>query len=391
MANKILVINGGSSSIKFQLMEADDYKVLASGICERIFVDGRFVCKWNGQKVEIDTPMPEHGTAFQYMINFFIQNGIIADKEEIKGLGHRIVHGGATMDEAKVIDQYIEQVIWDCAKFAPLHNGPELTVIQAAKQIFNNAVHVAVFDTSFHTTIPNVNKRYAIPQQWEREFGVIRYGAHGTSHKYITQLMEQELGKKKVNIIVCHLGNGASLCAVKDSKSYNVSMGLTPLEGIVMGSRSGDIDPSVVEYICKCTGQTVEQVTSDLNRKSGMLGLCGYSDFRDVFDHINEPVVKEACDIYCKRISNYLVRYINDLEGDCDAIVFTAGIGENTPEVREWSIDGVKLIDLRIDKKANLNLHEGINKISARGSKIPVYVAPTNEELMIAQEVKRYM
>ncbi len=391
MSSKILVINGGSSSIKFQLMESESYTVLTSGICERIFVDGRFVCKWNGQKVEIDTPMPEHGTAFDFMINFFIEHKIIQNKDEIKGLGHRIVHGGATMDEAKVINDKIENVILDCAKFAPLHNEPELTVIRTAKKIFNHAVHVAVFDTSFHTTIPNVNKRYAIPKQWEEEFGVIRYGAHGTSHKYITQIMEKELNKKPVNIIVCHLGNGASICAVKDSKSHNVSMGLTPLEGLVMGTRSGDIDPSVVQYIAKSTGQSVEEITSDLNRKSGMFGLCGYSDFRDVFAHINEPKVKEAADIYCKRISNYLVRYINDLDGKCDAIVFTAGIGENNPKIREWACDGVKILDLKIDQNINEKPFENIAKISKKESKIPIYVASTNEELMIAQEVKRYM
>ncbi len=391
MSSKILVINGGSSSIKFQLMEAENYNVLASGICERIFVDGRFVCKWNGEKVQIDTPMPDHKTAFNFMVNFFIEHNVIQNKDEIKGLGHRIVHGGATMDEAKVIDKHIEDVIQDCAKFAPLHNEPELIVIRAAKEIFANAVHVSAFDTSFHTTIPNINKRYAIPSEWEEKYGVIRYGAHGTSHKYITQQMQEILNKKQVNIIVCHLGNGASVCAVKDSKSYNVSMGLTPLEGLIMGTRSGDIDPSVVEYITKCTGKSVGEITSDLNRKSGMFALCGYSDFRDVFDHIDEPKVREAADIYCKRIANYLVRYLNDLDNNCDAIVFTAGIGENCPEVREISCDMVKIIDLKIDKNINKNTFEKGTKISKNDSKIPVYVVPTNEELMIAQEVKRYM
>lgn len=389
MSKKILVINGGSSSIKYQLLQYDNFELITSGICERIFVDGNFVNKTGENKQVIKTEMKNHDQAFTFMIDFFIKNKLIHDINEIVGVGHRIVHGGLNMKKAMIIDDAVAKEIDYCSRFAPLHNGPELQVIQSAQKIFNKALHVAVFDTSFHTTIPAINHRYAIPEEWWKKYGVQRYGAHGTSVQYVTKQMQKILNKEKVNLIVCHLGNGASVTAVKDAKSYNTSMGLTPLEGLVMGTRSGDLDPAVLNYVSLQTNKSLAEITNDLNKSSGMLGLTGMSDFRDIEDNLDNPKIKIGFDIYIKRVVDYIVRYINDLENNVDAIVFCAGVGENSPIIRKEIISKIKISNLKIDNSLNESKVNGYMLISSKDSQIPLYVVNTNEELMIAQEVKK--
>lgn len=391
MSNKILIINGGSSSIKYQLMEAKDFKLITSGICERIFVDGNFVNKTGNKKIEIKTKMKNHNEAFEFMVNFFIDNGLIQNIDEIIGVGHRVVHGGSKIKDSEVINKNVISIIKECIKFAPLHNEPELEVINVSMQKFKKATHVAVFDTSFHNTIPLENKRYAVPKEWEEKYGVIRYGMHGTSYKYITQEMSKILNNKKPNLIICHLGNGCSICSVKNGKSFNTSMGLTPLEGLIMGTRSGDIDPSIIEYICLQTKKDVVSVTSHLNKKSGMMGMIGMSDYRDIIKNLKKPDVAMAFKIVVNRIAYYILRYYNELEGKCDGLVFTAGIGENTPLVRQAIVDAIKIVKLKLDNKKNNSKFEGHKLISLPSSEVKIYVMSTNEELMIAKEVKRLL
>lgn len=387
----ILVINGGSSSIKFQLLDAHSLTLITTGICERIFIDGVFNIKYHDETKTINTQMLDHTQAINFMMNYFIENKIINNKNDIVGVGHRVVHGGNLLLESKIIDDAIVNQIDLVSKLAPLHNKPELDVIKVASDIFNNAKHIAVFDTSFHSTIPNVNARYAIPSKWEEDYNIKRYGAHGTSHHYITLEMQKILNKKTVNLIICHIGNGASICAVKNSKSINTSMGLTPLEGLIMGTRTGDIDASIVSYVAEQANLSHQEVTSMLNKNSGMQALTGYSDFRDICSKLNEPKIRIGFDMYTKRITNYIVRYLNDLENECDAIVFTAGVGENTPILRDEIIKNIFLRKLEIDPKMNDERYDKYKKISTINSSIPVYCVRTNEEYMIAQEVKRLL
>ncbi|MGL4948380.1 MAG: acetate kinase [Mycoplasma sp.] len=390
MSKKLLIINGGSSSIKFQVLENDSLELIASGICERIFVDGVFTIKHLGKKSEIKTSMKNHDEAIEFMLNYFIENKIINDKQDIIGVGHRVVHGGKLITDSKIIDQEVISQIDEVSKLAPLHNGPELDVIKVAMKAFSSAVHAAVFDTSFHSTIPTINSKYAIPAEWEEKHDVKRYGMHGTSHKFITLEMSKILNKENPNLIICHIGNGASICAVKDGKSFNTSMGLTPLEGLVMGTRCGDIDPAIVSYMANQTGLTHNQITEKLNKESGLFALTnGLSDFRDIAQKINEPLVQEGFSIYCQKIVNYIVRYLNDLENKCDAIVFTAGVGENASIVRQRVADRMFVAKIELDNEKNTGGYEDYIKLSKSNSDIAVYAVRTNEELMIAKEVKR--
>lgn len=392
MQNKmILVINGGSSSIKFQLLNSHSLELITTGICERIFIDGVFNIKYKDVTKTIETQMLDHTQAINFMINYFVDNKIIHDKNDIIGIGHRVVHGGNLLLESKIINDEVINQIALVSKLAPLHNKPELDVIKVASDIFSNAQHVAVFDTSFHATIPSVNARYAISPQWEKDYSIKRYGAHGTSHHYITLEMQKILAKKDVNLIICHIGNGASICAVKNGKSINTSMGLTPLEGLIMGTRTGDIDASIVSYVAEQANLTHQEVTSMLNKNSGMHALTGYSDFRDICSRLNEPKIKDGFDMYIKRIVNYIVRYLNDLENKCDAIVFTAGVGENTPLLRQEIINNIYLTKLEINSTLNNDKYDKYKKISTDNSTIGVYCVRTNEEHMIAHEVKRLL
>ncbi|MGL4950755.1 MAG: acetate kinase [Mycoplasma sp.] len=390
MSKKLLIINGGSSSIKYQLLENEDYSLIASGICERIFVDGTFVISYKGEKKELKPNLPNHDTAIEFMLKYFVENKIIENIDDIIGVGHRVVHGGKLMTESKIIDDKIIEQIDIVSKLAPLHNKPELDVIKVAKKAFKNAHHVAVYDTSFHSTIPDINSRYAVPSEWETKYDVKRYGMHGTSHHFIKEEMEKILNKKNPNIIVCHIGNGASICAIKEGKSFNTSMGLTPLEGLIMGTRSGDIDPAIVSYIANQSGLSHNDVTSKLNKESGMFALTnGYSDFRDILARISDPIFKSAFEMYCQKVTNYIVRYLNDLENKCDAIVFTAGVGENVFAVREEVIKRIHLVNIKLDLNKNKESYEEYNKLSTNDSQVPVYAVRTNEELMIAREIKR--
>ncbi|MGL4951032.1 MAG: acetate kinase [Mycoplasma sp.] len=390
MSKKILIINGGSSSIKYQLLDSNSLELVASGLCERIFVDGVFSIKYNGEKNEIKTSMKNHEMAIEFMLNYFVENKIILDIEDIIGVGHRVVHGGKLMTESKIIDEKIMNQIDEASKLAPLHNKPELDVIKVAEKAFEKAVHVAVFDTSFHSTIPEHNSKYAVPKEWEDKYDVKRYGMHGTSHHYITIEMKELLKKENPNLIICHIGNGASICAVKDGKSYNTSMGLTPLEGLIMGTRSGDIDPAIVSYVANQSGLDHNDVTSALNKQSGLFALTGgYSDFRDIVSRLDDPKMQLAFNMYAQKVANYIVRYLNDLEGKCDAVVFTAGVGENSGKIRQAIADKIFLAKIKLCDVNNMASYEDYIKISSEDSEIPVYAVRTNEEVMIAREVKR--
>ncbi|WP_027119348.1 acetate kinase [[Mycoplasma] testudinis] len=385
--DKILVINAGSSSIKFQVYDEKE-AVLAKGLCERIFVDGSFEIEANGKKLSKKVDFPDHEAAFKCILDHLLSLKIISNLNEIKGAGHRIVQGASYFKSSVFVDQKALNKIVEYSALAPLHNKAESDVIKVVMKLVPAASNVAVFDTTFHATMPAKNYKYAVPQEWETKYLVRRYGFHGTSYRYITDRMEKHLKKSKVNLIVCHLGNGASICAIKDSQSYNTSMGFTPLEGLVMGSRSGDIDPSVVEYVMACTKMSANDLVNKLNKASGLLGLTGSSDMRDVEANAKNNIV--ALEMYASRIADYIVKYWNQLKAKVDAIVFTAGVGENSkPSLLRISqeLGGLKI---SLNEKAFDEKYSDLRLVSDKKSPIPVYQVRTNEELMILRDVKTF-
>ena len=312
--------------------------------------------------------------------------------DEIKGVGHRVVHGAEKYKDSVLITDEVIKDIVDMTKFASLHHPGNLAGIKALKEVLPNVPMVAVYDTAFHQTMPKENYIYPVPYEWYLKYGVRKYGFHGTSHKYITNVMKEKLGRDNVNLIICHVGSGASISAIKEGKCLDTTMGLTPLDGLMMGTRSGSIDPSILEYVCKESGKTIADVTNDLNKKSGLLGVSGFSDSRDVEDAAarGDDRAILALTMYNDRVAKYVADYFIELEGKVDAIVFTAGVGENGIEAREDIIRRLAPLGIKIDAKANgkiasfKDVHEGI--ISAKTSKIPVWVVPTNEELMIIKD-----
>lgn len=385
---KILAVNAGSSSLKFQVYEMPEEKVLISGVFERIGIDNSFyTIKLNGEKIRKDVELSNHSVAVGFLTKELLENNIVESLEEIKGVGHRIVQGADKFDKSVVVDDMVEKVISDLSPLAPLHNPAAVVGIKAFREFMPNAVHTAVFDTAFHQTMPEEAYMYALPYEWYTDYAVRRYGAHGTSHKYVSERANEILGKKDSKVVVCHLGNGGSISAVLNGKCIDTSMGFTPNAGVVMGSRCGDIDASILPYIMKVTGMTPEEVDTAINKKSGLLGISGVSsDSRDVEMGAEEGnkrcILAEK--MYARRVIEYIAKYYC-LLGGIDMICFTAGIGENSCATRKHIIDGLKVYGIKLDEEANNTRGKEI-MISTKDSSIPCYVIPTNEEVMIARD-----
>ena len=331
MNEKFLIINAGSSSLKFSLYDMPETTEIVNGYIEKIGnLDSFYTLKYNGQKEEKRKVIMNHTDAVQTMLEELLQNQFINDISEIKGIGHRVVHGGEFYSKSVVIDEEVLNNIRGLTKLVPLHHPGEIAGIESMQNVMPNVPQIAVFDTAFHQTMPQENFMYAVPYSWYEENGVRKYGFHGTSHRFITEKMQNFFGKKDVNLIICHIGSGASLCCVKDGKCYDTTMGLTPLDGIIMGTRSGNIDSSIIEYICKERKLSVEEVTSILNKQSGLLGLAGKNDFRDLekLSNNNDKKAKLAIKMLRNSIVKYIAQYYIELNGQVDALIFTAGIGE---------------------------------------------------------------
>lgn len=405
--DKILVINSGSSSIKFQLFniinkqKQPDFIMLCKGLVERIAIkNSNFIIEVaigdNFVKYEVTKDIADHVVGAQTIIDALIKYQVIANFADIKGVGHRIVHGGQKFNSSIIIDSEVISGIKSCISLAPLHNPPALKGLSSFQKLIPHAKHVAVFDTSFHTTIPQEKYLYSVPYDWYKLYQVRRYGFHGTSYRYILDKLTNILNKpkEKINAIICHLGNGASICAIKDGKSFNTSMGLTPLDGLIMGSRSGIIDPSIHGYMCQVKPQaTIETITNDLNKNSGLLGISEHSsDLRDVLIISNDKNHKQqlqsqlAIKMFVQRIANYIVQYANDLVNNIDALVFTAGIGENSAIIRQLIISEIKIITLKLAVNKNNDKYHDYLEISDQQSQIPIFKIRTNEELMICQD-----
>ncbi len=384
---KILTINAGSSSMKFSVIELPEAKELISGYFQRIGIDNSFYdVKINGEKLHRDMDLPNHLVALEAIKKEIVELGVVSSLDEIDGIGHRLVHGGEKYKSSVLID---DEVITTCKKFeklAKLHMPAMLSCIEASKQAFPNTPMVAVFDTSFHQTMEPKNYLYAVPMDWYKNYGVRKYGFHGTSHRFINKSISEYLNRSDLKVISCHIGSGASLCAIDSGKVVDTSMGFSPMTGIMMGTRPGDVDPSVVQYMMDEAGMTIDEVMTALNKKSGLEGICGKSDSRDVEDGIKAG--DEACilaqDMYTQKVANYIAMYNNLLNG-ADAIVFTAGLGENSIQTRIDVMEKIKSLGVKIDLEKN-NFRGKFGIISADDSTIPVYVIPTNEELMIAMD-----
>ena len=385
---KILSVNAGSSSLKFQAYEMPEENVLISGVFERIGLDASFyTIKLNGEKIKREVDLPNHKEAFEILVEELISNHIVNSLDEIKGIGHRIVQGGSYFNKTEVATEDVIAKIDELSALAPLHNPAAIVGIRAAQAVVPNAVQTVVFDTAFHQTMPEENYLYALPYEWCNEYKIRRYGAHGTSHKYVALRAAEILGRDDLKLITCHIGNGASISAVNAGKCLNTSMGLTPNAGLIMGSRCGDIDATIVPYMIEKTGLTPREMDTVLNKKSGLLGISGVSsDSRDIEDGItagNERCIL-AQKMYVRRIIDYIAKYYFEL-GGCDAIIFTAGVGENSVGTRQEIIEGLKLIGVELDAEAN-NVRGKETLITTKNSTIPCYIIPTNEELMIARD-----
>lgn len=390
---KVMAVNAGSSSLKFQLLEMPSEAVLASGVVERIGLDEAvFNIKYDGKKVKEVTDIPTHNVAVDMLLNKLVKLHILSSLDEIEAVGHRVVHGGEKFSDSVVITDEVIKAIEDVSDLAPLHNPANLTGIHAFKEALPSVEAVAVFDTAFHQTMEPLAYMYSVPYDWYTKYGVRKYGFHGTSHKYVSLRAADMLGMKphKAKVIVCHIGNGASLCAVNKGKSVDTSMGFTPLAGIAMGTRSGDIDPAIVQFISQKEEKTLDEVINELNKKSGYLGISGLSsDSRDLWEAANKGDKKSilAVEKQAKMIADYIGAYFLTL-GGCDAICFTAGIGENAWETRKLVVDRLSALGVTLDFKKNLARGEE-TVISGEDSKIKVLLIPTNEEVMIARDAVR--
>ncbi|MDQ0513714.1 acetate kinase [Mycoplasmoides fastidiosum] len=393
MNKQILIINAGSSSIKYSLYSLEQNAPLAEGICERIGIDGSFSIKYNGQKEEAKADFSNHEKALKFLFSFLENKKILENRNSIVGVGHRIVQGGNYFKDSTLLETKEIAKIKEYIPLAPLHNEPEVLIVEEMQKLLPHAGNVGVFDTSFHQTLTDENKTYAINHQLAQDLKIQRYGFHGTSYKFITEKMRAILNKDKVNIIVAHLGNGASITAIRENLSINTSMGLTPLEGLVMGTRSGDIDPGIFNYLSQQLKLDPQKIDTLLNKESGLFGISGTADMRDVIagSKAGKPLSTLALNLFCKRVANYIVMYANDLAGKVDAIVFTAGIGENAFPVRALVCEKTPLLGLEIDPIKNEGSVGAFQVISSENSKIPVYVVRTNEELMIFNDVKRIL
>ena len=384
---KILSINAGSSSLKFSLFNMKDESVIASGVFERIGIDGHYKIKFNGEKYEEDAQLKTHIDAVNLLLEKLISLKIVISLDEIEGVGHRVVQGKDVFNKSVIVDSEVMQKLESIKHFAPLHNPANMLGIEAFMKALPNVPNTVVFDTAFHQTMNKETYIYPVPYEWYEKYGIRKYGAHGTSHRYITETMSEILNTDKFKLISCHIGNGASITAIKDGKCIDTSMGFTPLAGVMMGTRSGDIDPSLLPPVMEAENKDINDIINDLNKNSGILGLSGISsDMRDLTEAYNKGNERAILTMnkYTRRITDYIAQYYTLLNG-ADVITFTAGIGENSPLVRKLICDNLSCLGVEIDNEKNNNCH-GETLISTLNSKIKVYVIPTNEELMIARD-----
>lgn len=390
---EVLVINCGSSSLKFQLIDSQKEHVLARGLCERIGIDKSSITYQSDkcEKMTKEVDMPTHNEAINAVISALTdeKTGVINDMSEVKAVGHRVVHGGEYFSSSAIVDEDVLEKIEKCNYLAPLHNPANVIGIKACMKIMKDTPNVVVFDTAFHQTMPEEAYLYGIPREYYEKHKIRRYGFHGTSHSYVSKRVAQIMNKpvEELKTIVCHLGNGASICAVDGGKSVDTSMGLTPLAGVMMGTRSGDIDPGILEVLAKMENKDVSEITNILNKKSGVAGLSQVSsDFRDITKAIEEgdTVAKSALDAYIRTVVRFVGAYVAVMNG-VDTIVFTAGVGENNSAVRAGVVKHLKYLGVELDEEAN-KIRGEEKLISTADSKVKVYVVPTNEELAIARE-----
>lgn len=388
----VLVINCGSSSLKYQLINSDTEEVMAKGLCERIGIDGRLTYQKAGEdKEESEAPMPTHKEAIQLVLDALVnkKTGAIGSLKEVNAVGHRIVHGGEKFASSAIITEEMLKAVEECNDLAPLHNPANLIGINACKELMPGVPMVGVFDTAFHQTMPKKAFLYGLPYEYYEKYKVRRYGFHGTSHSFVSKHIAEFLGMdiEHSKIIVAHLGNGASISAVLNGKCVDTSMGLTPLEGLVMGTRSGDIDPAIMEFLAKKENLDIAGIMDILNKKSGVQGISQLSsDFRDLEEGMEKgnELAKDAIDVFCYRVAKYIGSYAAAMNG-VDVIAFTAGIGENAPMIREKVMGYLGYLGIGIDKGANGNRGKDL-VISTPDSKVKVCIIPTNEELAIARE-----
>jgi acetate kinase len=395
---RVLVLNSGSSSLKYQLFDMDERVLLAGGAAERIGdLGSRLV---HGQRdgegtLREDTTvceLPDHAAALDRIADLLADAGVVGSGTQLLAIGHRVVHGGEAFREPCLIDDRVIATIRKLSSLAPLHNPANLLGIEVAMARRPEVPQVAVFDTAFHHTIPPRAYRYAVPDDWYRSHGVRRYGFHGTSHAYVAKQAARELGRPldELNLIVLHLGNGASVTAIANGKSVDTSMGLTPLEGLVMGTRGGDIDPGVIVHLARHAGMNIDGIDASLNEECGLFGLCGVGDMRDVLrrEAAGDAPARLALDVYAYRLRKYIGAYMAAL-GHVDAIVFTAGVGENSPDIRERACEGLKALGVELDEARNRARATGARPIHRQGAPLAVWIVPTNEELEIAEQTLR--
>ncbi len=390
---KILSVNAGSSSLKFTLFLMPEGKELIGGYFEKIGLDDSFYSiKINGNKTKKVEKITDHKEAVQVLIKELLLNKVIDSLDELDGIGHRLVHGGDKFSDSVIIDDEVLETVRECIPLAPLHNPANLIGVSAFRDSLKDTPNVGVFDTAFHQTIPEVNYLYTVPYSWYTDYKIRKYGFHGTSHKFITKTMKEKLNKEDVNLIIAHIGSGGSLCCVKDGKSYDTTMGFSPNAGIMMGTRSGDIDYSIIKYYMNQSDSSIDDVDTILNKQSGLAGISGFSDCRDVEDAMAKSDKKAilAFDMYVDKIASYVVKYYMELDGKVDALVLTAGVGENGCLFREKLLNKLKCLNINLDKEKNdsiasyKEISEGV--ISNDDSSVLVMVVPTNEELMIATD-----
>lgn len=390
--SKVISVNAGSSSLKFQLFEMPSEEVLTSGIAERIGLEeGIFTIKVNGEKHVKKQPIKDHTVAVQMLLDSLIELGVVSNLEEIVAAGHRVVQGGDHFDKSVIATPEVEKVVEELSSLAPLHNPANLIGYHAFQAALPNAKHAFVFDTAYHQTMEPASYMYPVPYEWYTDYKVRRYGAHGTSHQYVAERTAEVMGKdiKDMNIITCHLGNGASVTAIQNGKSVNTSMGFTPLAGVMMGTRCGDIDPAIVTYMQNQAHLSADEINDILNKKSGMLGISGLSsDARDIEDAVGQgnERAKLTYAVYANRVVNVLGGYYMQM-GSVDAVAFTAGLGENDSLIRKYVMEGIeKGLGLSIDYELNSTIRGKEIRISKDDSKVAVWVIPTNEELVIARD-----
>ncbi|MDO0961636.1 acetate kinase [Staphylococcus haemolyticus] len=395
MSSLVLAINAGSSSLKFQLIRMPEETLVTKGLIERIGIkDSIFTIEVNGEKIKDVKDIKDHEEAINIMLDSFKQHGIIDDINDIAGTGHRVVHGGELFPTSALVTDKVEEQIESLSELAPLHNPDNLMGIRAFRKLLPNIPHVAVFDTSFHQSMPEQSYLYSLPYQYYKDYGIRKYGFHGTSHKYVSQRAAEIMNKpiEELRIISCHIGNGASIAAIDGGESIDTSMGFTPLAGVTMGTRSGNIDPALIPFIMQKTGQNAEEVLNVLNKESGLLGISGTSsDLRDLESDAEEGKERAqlALDVFASRIHKYIGSYATRMHG-VDVIVFTAGVGENSSTVRAKVLEGLEFMGIYWDPKKNETIRGEEGFINYPHSPVKVIVIPTNEEVMIARDTVKF-